>query len=412
MYLACLKYTTFVLSDLAYLAYENSLRTPYLEQLNINSSNTINILRTETDRSMQVIYGSLNVFTGIIISSSIIIVLFFITKTATLIAALSFAIAYILMASFSRKRLQRNSKNVLLKSEKVTKSVAEGIGSIRDVILGNNFYLFLNKFQKLDISMRLSISNSMFFTVFPRYALECIGILTISLIACYLVIFGNQKENIFGILGVIALGSQRLLPSFQMIYSGWSLAKTYTSSFNSLISLLEKKDLLSITYEKNNKKLNFQKKIELINLSFSYPSDNKKIIKNLNLSLKYGDRIGILGETGSGKSTLLDIITGLIKPNSGCFYVDNINLLNLDSHLNINHFQDLISYVPQNSYLIDGSFKSNIAFGIKEDDIDIERVKNSAKLAKISSFIEKTKYGYETFVGERGVLLAVVKDKE
>ena len=309
------------------------------------------------------------------------------------------------MAKFSKGRLIKNSKNLTSKSEKVTKVVSEGIGSIRDIILENRYSLFLDKFKKSDISMRLSQSNSMFFTAFPRYALEGIGILIIALISCYLVIFGNAEENVIGILGVIALGSQRLLPSFQLVYNGWSSMKSYSSSFNCLIEVLKTKNLNLISYE-NLDQIQFNNKIELKELCFNYPSKNENVIENLNLSFNKGDRIGIFGETGSGKSTLLDILTGLLSPNSGSFFVDNINLLSSENTSRINNFQKLISYVPQNSYLIDGSFKSNIAFGLKDRDIDMDRVRNSAHIAKIDSFIEKTKFSYETKVGERGVLLS------
>ena len=400
-----LRYSTYVISDLAYLAYNNSLRAPYIDQINRNSNNVINTLRTEADRSVNVIYGYLNVFTGIVISTSIIFIMLFITKGATIIAAISFMISYFLMAKFSKARLLRNSKNLTYKSEKVTQIVSESIGSIRDIILENNYALFFDNFKKSDISMRISIANNMFFTAFPRYALEGIGILIIALIACYLVIFDDSKENIIGILGVIALGSQRLLPSFQLVYNGWSSIKSYTTSFNSLLAILRTKNLNLIRFDDENK-IQFNNKIELKNLYFSYPPKDENVIQDLNLSFKKGERIGILGETGSGKSTLLDILTGLIRPDAGSFCVDDIDLLSSDKESNINNFQKLISYVPQSSYLLDGSFKSNIAFGLKENEIEMEKVKQSAKVANIHSFIEKTKYSYETYVGERGVLIS------
>ena len=100
-----LRYSTYVVSDLAYLAYENSLRVPYIDQINRNSSNVINTLRSETDRSVNVIYGYLNVFTGTLISTSIICIMLFITKSATLIASISFIISYLIMAKFSKEGL-------------------------------------------------------------------------------------------------------------------------------------------------------------------------------------------------------------------------------------------------------------------------------------------------------------------
>ena len=391
-------------SDLSCNAYYKSLLTPYKEHLTRNSGYIVNTIANETNRAITAINGYLQVFTGIIVSLSIIFIMLFITKIATIIAALSFIVSYLILAKLSKKTLVKNSKNMTSKSTKLVQFVNEGLGAIRDIILENKYMIYVDDFQKASISMRLSQANNKFFSTFPRYALEGIGLLTIVAIACYLVIIGEGK-NIIGILGVIALGSQRLLPSFQGVYNGWASINSFSSSLDKLMGLVKMKNITKIKINKTQN-INFVRKIELKNISFSYSQKGENVIEDLNLSLNKGERIGILGETGSGKSTFLDIFTGLLKPTSGNFYVDNKNLLELNSSLDINDWQQLISHVPQTSYLLDASFKSNIAFGIEDSKIDIEKVKLAAKIANIDSFIESTKYSYETFVGERGILIS------
>tara|TARA_Y100000589_G_C27199325_1_gene648731 strand:- start:9433 stop:11208 length:1776 start_codon:yes stop_codon:yes gene_type:complete len=391
-------------SDLSCNAYYKSLLTPYKDHLNRNSSYIVNTIANETSRAVTAINGYLQIFTGIIVSISITFIMLFITKNATIIAAISFITSYLILAKISKKTLLKNSKNITSKSTKLVKFVNEGLGAIRDIILENKYVIYVDDFQKASISMRLSQANNKFFSTFPRYALEGVGLLTIAVIAYYLVIIGDGK-NIIGILGVIALGSQRLLPSFQGVYNGWASINSFSSSLDKLMGLVKTKNLIKIkTY--GTPDINFENKIQLKNISFSYSSRKVNVIEGLNLTICKGDRIGILGETGSGKSTFLDIFTGLLKPSSGSFYVDNTNLMESSDSLNINAWQQLISHVPQSSYLLDASFKSNIAFGIKDAEIDIDKVKLAAKIAKIDSFIESTKYSYETYVGERGILIS------
>ena len=130
------------------------------------------------------------------------------------------------------------------------------------------------------------------------------------------------------------------------------------------------------------------------------------ILKGLNLVIKKGEKIGIVGPTGSGKSTLIDILLGLIEPNDGEILIDNINILDKNNSHNINDWRSIISYVPQDIYLGDCTIKENICFGEKRENINIKNVISAAKKADIHSFINTLPNKYETFVGERGLRLS------
>jgi ATP-binding cassette subfamily B protein len=125
-------------------------------------------------------------------------------------------------------------------------------------------------------------------------------------------------------------------------------------------------------------------------------------LKNINLSLKKGGRIGFMGVTGSGKSTLLDIIMGLLPATEGGLIIDNQTI----NTQNRRAWQAHIAHVPQNIYLSDSTIEENIAFGIAKELIDHQRVKKAAQQAQIAQLIEQWKDGYQTFVGERGIRLS------
>ena len=126
-------------------------------------------------------------------------------------------------------------------------------------------------------------------------------------------------------------------------------------------------------------------------------------IKDINFVIKRGERIGIKGITGSGKSTLIDIIMGLLKPTNGKVLVDGDDI---HSRRYIDNWHKNITHVPQNIYLIDSSFAKNIAFGIPDNEINMDKVKEVAKKAHIASFIEESNQNYKNRIGEKGIKLS------
>ena len=115
------------------------------------------------------------------------------------------------------------------------------------------------------------------------------------------------------------------------------------------------------------------------------------IFDKVSLSINSGHIIGILGESGSGKSTFLDLLSGLIKPVNGKICVDGI-----DINLNLKDWQKNIGYITQNTFLMHGSVKENIAFGIEDINIDKKNLLNAIELSQLKNFIEKLPDGVNT----------------
>ena len=127
---------------------------------------------------------------------------------------------------------------------------------------------------------------------------------------------------------------------------------------------------------------NFQNNLEFKKVSFSYKDNNKLVLENLNLKINKGEFIGIIGASGSGKTTLINLITGLLKPTSGEIYFDNNNIKNLS-------INSLISYVPQDIFLLDETIDKNIAFGIEQNKIDYKKIENTVRDINIDKIYNK-----------------------
>ena len=146
----------------------------------------------------------------------------------------------------------------------------------------------------------------------------------------------------------------------------------------------------------------FKEAIQVNDLSFRYSENSPWILKNLNLRIPKGSKLGIVGMTGCGKSTLVDILMGLLAPTRGDLCVDGQKV----TFENKRSWQDHISSVPQHIYLTDATIEENIAFGVAADEIDRENVVKAATLAQISDLVSGWKDGYSTLVGERGMRIS------
>ena len=141
--------------------------------------------------------------------------------------------------------------------------------------------------------------------------------------------------------------------------------------------------------------------VEFKDVSFSYPNSSGEIVlSNINLKVKKGEKIGILGSTGCGKSTLVNLITRFYDTTSGEVLVDGINV----KDYKFNDLRNKVAMVLQKSELYSGTIKDNICWG--KEDATLEEVKYAASLAQADSFIESFSEGYDTYVAEKGSSLS------
>lgn len=144
--------------------------------------------------------------------------------------------------------------------------------------------------------------------------------------------------------------------------------------------------------------LTFNTSISVQSVSFRYVNTKRDALKDVNLTIKKGECIGIVGETGSGKSTLVDVLLGLLKPYKGSVLVDD------QFPVNSYQWHKKIGYVPQSIYLIDDTIAANIAFG--EALVDEKKLNAAIDAAQLRKFIDQLPDGAQTIVGERGIRLS------
>jgi len=389
-------------ADLSINIYRRTLYQEYEVHVSRNSSEVINGIISKTGTVIGgVISPTLTLISSIILLVGIMSALFAINPTIALSGSIGFGLLYWMVIRYTKTHLIENSKTIADQSTQMIKSLQEGLGGIRDVLIDGTQQFYCKLYRNADLPLRRASGDNQFISGSPRYAMEAIGMILIAGLAYLLT---NQEGGMLSaipVLGALALGAQRLLPALQQIYGSYSVIKGSKSSFEDVLNLLAQ-PLPAYAGQTEPEPISFAKEIKLNNLNFRYTEDSPWVFKNINLSIKKGSRIGFIGVTGSGKSTLLDIIMGLLSATTGVLSIDQQPIDNQNRRA----WQAHIAHVPQNIYLSDGTIEENIAFGIAKELIDHQRVKKAAQQAQIAELIEQWKDGYQTFVGERGIRLS------
>lgn len=389
-------------ADISSGIYYRTLHQPYAVHCSRNSSEVINGI---SGKANSVIYNVI-VPTLTFISASIMLIVILITlMILNPIVALSsfggFGFIYLVIVRFTRHRLQINSQITAAESTQVIKSLQEGLGGIRDVLIDGSQAIYCEIYTKADLPLRRAQANNMFINSGPRYAMEALGMAVIAIIAFALVQQSDGLVKVVPLLGALALGAQRLLPVLQQVYASWTSVTGSQATLNDVLELLEQ-PLVNYGVKPVRQLLNFNKSISLKQVSFRYSNKSKNVLNKVSITIAKGSRVGFVGTTGSGKSTLLDLIMGLLQPTHGRLEVDG-QIISIE---NQQSWQAHIAHVPQAIYLADSSIEENIAFGVPKDRIDNERVRYCAKQAQVAECIENWPDQYKTLVGEAGVRLS------
>jgi ATP-binding cassette subfamily B protein len=390
-------------AELSISVYRRTLYQPYAVHCARNSSEVIAGISGKANGVIgNIIMPALTLISACSMLITILITLLLINPLIAFLAFGGFGLIYAVIIRLTRKQLLIDSQIIARESIQVIKSLQEGLGGIRDVLIDGSQEAYCEIYRTADIPMRLAQGRNFFVSSSPRYGMEALGLILISMLAYTL---SQQADGgitkVVPVLGALALGAQRLLPVLQQVYSSWVIILGGQASLQETLELLDQ-PLPDYADNPVAQLLPFNHEISLKKLNFRYSLQTPYVLKQLNLTIAKGSRVGFIGTTGSGKSTLLDIIMGLLQPTDGELKIDGQAI----TLVNNRHWQAHIAHVPQAIFLADSTIEENIAFGVPKDKIDIERVMQAAQQAQIAESIESWPKQYQTFVGERGIRLS------
>ena len=287
------------------------------------------------------------------------------------------------------------------------RDVMSAFGGIKELkILGTEDY-FTNLYTSDRRHAADCEGKQQFYIQIPRLLTETVCVIALMIIMLAVTVSGRDINTMIPVFAVFAVAAFRLLPSVGKI-NGFINEIAFNRP--SLESLCKELDMIKEFAETSEKRKDSDvpaqtvqtviEKIEFKNVSFKY-SRGAEILKNVNLEIKKGETIGVVGKSGAGKTTFVDLLMGLLTAESGEICINDVNIDSVRRTWMMS-----IGYVPQDIYLANSTVLENVAFGTEAEEIDRDRVREALVLAQAYDFVEKMDKGMDTLIGERGVRLS------
>lgn len=397
-----LKFSIYLGSSFQSQLFDNFIHRDYLFHKTHNYNRPISIISADAPRFIyMVLQPYLLLCSQLFVAAIILGGLIFIDPIIAVGSAVIIGGAYLGTYWFIKKSLIRHGEIITDRNRSLQRLLSETFIGIKDIKLNSleekysDTYKMVNR-KGLNSTAYLSLSGDL-----PKFAIETISFSAILFFAMYLLSTDNNNTNVVSILSIYALAGYKLLPTMQQMYKSIS-----SISANGGVVMELKQNLDVIAPRKDHSEIESPftslNTIKLEQVSFKYPDTDKNALIDISMSFSRGELNTIAGPSGSGKSTLSDLILGLLRPSSGILLADNrvINPAWLPS------YQSCIGYVPQHIFILDANVVSNVAFGVREEDIDIDRVYHALKLANAIEFVERLPNGIYSGLGQDGKLLS------
>ena len=385
--------------------FDYYLSTNWLFHTQNNSSKLITNIAGECSRvTTGIVVPALIMNAKIVISLSIIIFLLSVDFLVTLVGFTIFGLVYFIIFSSVKYKLGLNGQKLTEHQNIRIKTMNEGFGGVKDILLMNRAEQFKSRFRNSSLIYGHAVGTQQTLSDIPKYWIELLAFGTMVLLILFLMI--ASKENfalIVPTLSMFAMASYKLIPAFQQIYfylSGIKFSQSAIDSISKDLRTFNSNIIMNQSSRQNNQDLSYS--IRLNDVTFSYPNKGSPVISNMSLEIPENSLIGFAGPSGSGKSTLIDIILGLLIPNSGSLVLGENTISKNNTYL----LQSRVGYVPQTIFLSDNTIKNNIAFGLDDADIDEMKINNCIDQSQLQDLINSLPDGLETMVGEKGVQLS------
>ena len=397
--------TSLISVEIARKLFSNYIFQTYEEHISDRSNNFVNLCTREIERFTESVGGLFNLCTSAATSLAILVTLTLINPKITFTLIIIFTISYFIISKITIKRFINNGKFISESGKKQIQIIQESSLGFVEIILNSNQSLLENKYFKNEKILRTKLLENQFLSLAPKFLLEAILIIGAMLLVYLVQVYQNSGSGyILSTLGVLALGGQKLLPSINQIYSGLASIRANSIAVISIINSFNKTKSSYLdrkVFDHSDKLIKFNK-LSIKNLSYSY-RNKKLILKNINIEIKKGEKIGFIGTTGSGKTTLINLIMGLLKPTKGEIIINDESLFStLNSQKKVANWQSIISHVPQDIFVKDGNIAENISFSDYGFSKNIPEIKRLARITQLDDLIKRNKEGIFFNVGERG----------
>lgn len=402
-----LRFVWGTLRSLSNQLLEMYIYSPYQYFLTHNTSEIQRNLLSEINQIVNgVILPATQLITQSIMAVCILALLFWNDPVLAGAITMLFGGAYTLVYFGFRQKLSTIGSRRVAANKLRFKTLSEALSGIKEVRMTGREQYFIDSFtQALSGYTRQMIAGGLIAQL-PKHLMESLAFGGILGVTLYIVGVKQTVQEVIPVATLYAVAAYRILPAFQQITKALAALQFNRKSLKVIsrdLALADGHPGAAQIREIRKHPITCEDSIELQDVSFRYPAAETNAVERLTLTIRKNTTTGLVGTTGAGKSTVADIMLGLLIPQSGQVKIDQTPITEQTAPA----WQIHTGYVPQQIFLTDDTVASNIAFGVKPDDIDHDALIDAARMAHIYKFVtEELPDSFATVVGERGIRLS------
>ena len=380
--------------------FETYLRQPY--EFHLRHSSSV-LVRNVQEYSAAVVGNGvapiLTILTDVVTGVGLLGVLLFVQPMSTVVLLGMFGLSGYLILLVSQTRTRRWGAERVKHRGVIMGMLLAGLGGIKEIqLFGRESQVIDTHRSSLHRSTRVFYMFNLLQNI-PRAAFEVVAVGGVSVLIVASTVSGQNLEEATVVIALVGVVAFRMFPTVNRV-----IQSIQQVTFGS-VALKGAVDGLSLPIQaaaqpKMSSSEVFDE-VEINELQYMYPGTQKLVANIGYFRLGRGESVGIVGESGSGKSTLVDLLIGILTPSTGSITVNGNNIAE-----DLRYWQDRIGYVPQHVYLMDTTVRRNVAFGLREKEINEAEVEKALRLANLWEFVQTLPKGLDTEVGERGVRLS------
>ena len=384
------------------------LHKPYEYYLYAETSTILRTIYGDMDNIFNLLLQCMNLAAELVVSVCLGVFLLFVDfKMMFVVVGLLLAVT-IFITKVIKPRLNTVGEAAREEQAGLYKWILQSVTGIKDVKVHDKSDYFTGRYyNNASAYANYQIKNNVL-TNLPRLLIETVAIVGILLYVGFSMATGVEMASLLPLISAFALAAMRLLPSVNRVNTYMANIAYYESALNYIyenvdteaLSRQEELDAYRLA-NPNTTRINLEKEIELRDITFAYPNTDKKIFDQADMKIPVGKSVGVVGASGAGKTTIVDVLLGLLELQNGTITSDGTNIFD-----NYGAWLAHVGYIPQTIYMLDDSIRNNIAFGVKEEDIDDGRVWEVLEQAQMKEFVEQLPDKLDSQIGERGVRIS------
>lgn len=382
---------------------EAYMKQPYSYFLNKNTAEILRSVNTDTGNMYTVVANLLQIISQGLTSALLIAGLLISSFWMTVVVTALLALCALLIILVLQKKMRALGKEYQRVRAGIIKTVKQSFEGIKEIKIMNKERFFIENYRAVyKNATRIELIYNLM-SYIPKYLIETIAVGGILLYLAVIIAGGGDMGALLPQLSLFAVAAFKLLPSVNALYTNYGNVMYDKASVDLIYhDIREVQDVTDRALtDKEVEKLCFEKEITVNSLSFAYDNMDQNVLEDISFSIEKGKSVAFIGESGGGKTTLVDNILGILKPQKGSVLVDGVNINEI-----MQSWHRDIGYIPQTIFIMDDTVRRNVAFGVRNEEIDDEKVWEALREAQLESFVKNLEHGLDTEVGEAGMRLS------